>query len=138
MPPTGGETGRRNLKLGTRLCLWNEQSGLGEAFDSSTGFKLPNGAIRAPDAAWVRRDRWLALTPEQRQKFVPLCPDFEIELRSPSDELEDAQAKMREYQNNSIRKPKRWKSIAPNNPLNCGLILKPYQEKQSCRDSRSI
>ncbi|UZQ53397.1 Uma2 family endonuclease [Trichothermofontia sichuanensis B231] len=103
MPPTGGETGRRNLKLGTRLCLWNEQTGLGEAFDSSTGFKLPNGAIRAPDAAWVRRDRWQALTPQQREKFIPLCPDFAIELRSPTDELEDVRAKMCEYQDNGLQ-----------------------------------
>ncbi len=103
MPPTGGETGRRNLQLGADLFVWNQQSQLGVAFDSSTGFKLPNGAIRAPDAAWVRRDRWQALTPEQRQKFIPLCPDFAIELRSPSDELEDVRSKMREYQDNGLQ-----------------------------------
>ncbi|WP_448573199.1 Uma2 family endonuclease [Trichothermofontia sp.] len=103
MPPTGGETGRRNLQLGADLFVWNQQSQLGVAFDSSTGFKLPNGAIRAPDVAWVRRDRWLALTPEQRQKFIPLCPDFAIELRSPSDELAEVRAKMREYQDNGLQ-----------------------------------
>ncbi len=103
MPPTGGETGRRNSKLGGQLWHWNEQYQLGEVFDSSTGFKLPNGAIRAPDAAWVHRDRWQALTPEQREKFVPLCPDFVIELRSSSDSLEEVRAKMCEYQENGLK-----------------------------------
>ncbi|WP_448573822.1 Uma2 family endonuclease [Trichothermofontia sp.] len=103
MPPTGGETGHRNLKLAVRLGTWSEQNNLGLAFDSSTGFKLPNGAIRAPDAAWVRRDRWLALTPEQHQTFIPLCPDFAIELCFPSDELADVRAKMLEYQENGLQ-----------------------------------
>ncbi|WP_448573200.1 Uma2 family endonuclease [Trichothermofontia sp.] len=103
MPPTGGETGERNAGLIGQLWQWNQSTQLGRIFDSSTGFKLPNGAIRAPDAAWVRRDRWLALTPEQRQKFIPLCPDFAIELRSPSDELADVRAKMCEYQDNGLQ-----------------------------------
>ncbi|WP_448564437.1 Uma2 family endonuclease [Trichothermofontia sp.] len=103
MPPTGGETGTRNAGLIGQLWQWNQSAHLGHVFDSSTGFKLPNGAIRAPDVAWVRRDRWLALTPAQRQKFIPLCPDFAIELCSPSDELEDVRAKMREYQENGLQ-----------------------------------
>ncbi|MEQ9548023.1 MAG: Uma2 family endonuclease [Coleofasciculus sp. G3-WIS-01] len=102
MALTGGDTGRRNLRLTGQLWLWNQQSGLGEGFDSSTGFRLPNGAIRSPDAAWVRLDRWQALTPEQRKKFVPLCPDFLVELRSLSDELEDIQVKMQEYLANGL------------------------------------
>lgn len=102
MSLTGGDTGRRNLRLTGQLWLWNQQSGLGEGFDSSTGFRLPNGAIRSPDAAWVRLERWQALTLEQRKKFVPLCPDFLVELRSPSDELEDIQAKMQEYLANGL------------------------------------
>lgn len=102
MSLTGGDTGRRNLSLTGQLWLWNQQSGLGEGFDSSTGFRLPNGAICSPDAAWVRLERWQALTPEQRKKFVPLCPDFLVELRSPSDELEDIQAKMQEYLANGL------------------------------------
>ncbi|MEQ8972897.1 MAG: Uma2 family endonuclease [Coleofasciculus sp. C1-SOL-03] len=97
MALTGGDTGRRNLRFTGQIWLWNQQTGLGEGFDSSTGFRLPNGAIRSPDAAWVRLDRWQALTPEQWKKFVPLCPDFLVELRSLSDELEDIQAKMQEY-----------------------------------------
>lgn len=100
---TGGETGRRNLNLSGQLWLWNQQTGLGEGFDSSTGFRLPNGAIRSPDAAWVRLERWQTLTPEQRKKYVPLCPDFVVELRSASDELMDLQAKMQEYLENGLQ-----------------------------------
>jgi Uma2 family endonuclease len=103
MPPTGGETGNRNIKLSTRVEIWSSQTNLGLAFDSSTGFKLPNGAIRSPDASWVRLDRWQALTPLQRRKFIPLCPDFAIELLSHTDELRDTQAKMQEYLVNGLR-----------------------------------
>ncbi|UBF23807.1 Uma2 family endonuclease [Kovacikia minuta CCNUW1] len=100
---TGGETGRRNIKLSARLENWNEEANLGVAFDSSTGFRLPNGAIRSPDAAWVKQERWQALTPEQRKKYVPLCPDFVVELRSASAEIEEVQAKMREYLENGLQ-----------------------------------
>jgi Uma2 family endonuclease len=100
---TGGDTGRRNIKLSARLEIWSSQSNLGVAFDSSTGFRLPNGAIRSPDVAWVRQERWEALTSEQRRKFVPLCPDFLVELRSPSDDLEDIQEKMEEYLTNGLQ-----------------------------------
>ena len=100
---TGGETGRHNLNLSGQLWLWNQQTGLGEGFGSSTGFRLPNGAIRSPDAAWVRLERWQSLTPEQRKRYVPLCPDFVVELRSASDELMDLQAKMREYLENGLQ-----------------------------------
>ncbi len=94
-PPTGGESGRRNLSISTQLGNWFEsQEELGEAFDSSTGFRLPNGANRSPDASWVSRARWESLTPKQRKSFVPLCPDFVIELRSESDSLPKLQAKM--------------------------------------------
>ncbi len=103
MSPTGGESGNRNLKLGTRLELWNEQAQLGIAFDSSTGFKLPNGADRSPDVSWVSLERWNALTPEQRRRFPPLCPDFVVELRSESDSLSVLQAKMQEYLANGAR-----------------------------------
>jgi len=97
-PPTGGESGRRNLSIIGQLARWYEANAhLGEAFDSSTGFNLPNGANRSPNASWLRRERWESLTPEQKQGFVPLCPDFVVELRSESDSLPKLQAKMREY-----------------------------------------
>jgi Uma2 family endonuclease len=97
MSPTGGETGRRNFHLVVQLGIWAMRDGTGIGFDSSTGFLLPNGAERSPDASWLRRERWEALTPEQRRKFVPLCPDFVIELRSPSNDLAELQAKMEEF-----------------------------------------
>jgi len=100
MPPTGGETGNRNAGLTAQVWIWNEQSKLGMVFDSSTGFKLPNGADRSPDAAWIPLERWNALTNEQQQKFLPLCPDFVVELLSPSDSLTATQQKMQEYMDN--------------------------------------
>jgi len=103
MSPTGGETGDRNLELGGQVWFWNRQNGLGKAFDSSTGFKLPNGATRSPDVSWIKIERWNALTPEQRKRFLPLCPDCVIELVSESDDLADTQAKMREYIANGLR-----------------------------------
>jgi len=96
MPPTGGETGGRNFNLTVTFGNWVKADGTGKGFDSSTGFTLPNGADRSPDLAWVKLSRWNALTPEQRQKFPPLCPDFVVELRSASDSLTDLQAKMQE------------------------------------------
>ncbi|MCU0535923.1 MAG: Uma2 family endonuclease [Hydrococcus sp. Prado102] len=103
MPPTGGTTGNRNAGLTAQLWFWNELNKLGMVFDSSTGFKLPNGADRAPDVAWIPLDKWNALTGEQQQKFLPLCPDFVIELRSPSDSLKTLQEKMLEYRENGTR-----------------------------------
>jgi Uma2 family endonuclease len=110
MPPTGGETGRQNSQLNFQLQLWNQQYQLGEVFDSSTGFILPNGATRSrsvpsasPDVAWVKKSRWEALTSEEQEKFLPLCPDFVIELVSPRDALEKVRYKMREYQVNGCR-----------------------------------
>jgi Uma2 family endonuclease len=97
MSPTGGETGRSNAKLISRFVVWNEQTNLGEVFDSSTCFKLTNGGFRSPDVAWVERSRWDVLTPDQKQKFPPICPDFVLELLSPSDNLRTIQAKMQEY-----------------------------------------
>lgn len=97
MAPAGGETGYRNILLATALATWALQDGTGVPFDSSTGFTLPNGAIRSPDVAWVKRSRLASLAPEQKRKFLPLCPDFVIELRSPSDNLKTVQDKMREY-----------------------------------------
>lgn len=103
MPPTGGETGRRNSELTFQLQAWNRQNELGVTFDSSTMFQLPNGAYRSPDAAWILWERWEALTPEQRETFPP-CPDFVVELRSPTDSLKAVQDKIQEYMDNGSRK----------------------------------
>jgi Uma2 family endonuclease len=103
MPPAGGETGNRNAGITAQLWIWNEQNKLGIVFDSSTGFKLPNGADRSPDAAWVKLERWNTLTQQQKEKFPPICPDFVIELLSPSDSLKAAQEKMKEYRDNGVR-----------------------------------
>ena len=97
MLPTGGETGERNSELNLQLRTWAKRDHNGTTFDSSAGFILPNGAMRSPDAAWVRRSHLATLTKEQKQKFVPLCPDFVIELRSPSDSLRSLHTKMAEY-----------------------------------------
>jgi Uma2 family endonuclease len=102
MPPTGWESGKRNASLTARLSVWSEADGTGVAFDSSTGFKLPNGAVRSPNAAWVRQDRLDALNPDP-ESFLPLAPDFAIELRSASDSAQALRAKMKEYQENGVR-----------------------------------
>jgi Uma2 family endonuclease len=103
MPPTGGETGRRNLKISQQLGTWTDQDGTGVAFDSSTCFRLPNGADRSPDASWIQQQRWDVLTSQQRETFPPICPDFVIELMSPSDTLKTVQAKMQEYIDNGVK-----------------------------------
>ncbi|MBG1264483.1 Uma2 family endonuclease [Nostoc commune] len=103
MSPTGSDTGRRNVKITTQLDIWNSESNLGEVFDSSTGFTLPNGAERSPDASWVKIERWNALTPEQQEKFAPICPDFVVELRSRTDSLKELQEKMQEYIENGAQ-----------------------------------
>jgi Uma2 family endonuclease len=103
MPPTGGETGNKNARITQQVMNWTDADGTGIAFDSSTCFKLPNGADRSPDAAWIKLSRWNTLTEEQKEKFPPICPDFVIELLSPSDSLKVAQEKMREYIDNGVR-----------------------------------
>jgi len=103
MAPEGSDTGRRNLGLGSYVWNWNQQKKLGVAFGSSAGFILPNGAMRSPDVSWIIKERWDALTPEQQAKFAPICPDFVIELMSPSDSLSITQAKMQEYQENGTK-----------------------------------
>jgi Uma2 family endonuclease len=103
MPPTGGETSNRNAELTYQVQAWTRRDQAGVAFDSSGGFKLPNGATRSPDAAWVRRSRLAGLTREQKQKFLPLCPDFVIELRSPTDNLQAVLDKMQEYLDNGAQ-----------------------------------
>jgi Uma2 family endonuclease len=103
MSPVGGESGNREVELGADLVIWNRQTNLGKVFSSSTLFKLPGGGNRSPDAAWVERSRWQALTSEQRQKFPPIAPDFVIELRSRTDDLDTLQEKMQEYMDSGVR-----------------------------------
>ena len=103
MPPTGSKTGLRSFSLTTQFGAWVEKDKTGRGFDSSTGFKLPNGATRSPDVSWIRNERWEALTEEDKEVFAPLCPDFVVELRSPSDQLDFLQAKMREYVENGAK-----------------------------------
>jgi Uma2 family endonuclease len=103
MAPTGGQSGQRNFTLTGLFFAWVENDGTGVGFDSSTMFTLPNGAKRSPDAAWVRKSRWEALTAEEKDEFSPICPDFVIELRSPTDRLKRLQAKMAEYVANGVQ-----------------------------------
>jgi Uma2 family endonuclease len=97
MPPAGGETGRGNAEINGQLWAWARRDATGVLFDSSTGFRLPNTAVLSPDAAWMLRSRYEAIPLAQRAKFIPACPDFVLELRSPSDRLRDVQTKLQEY-----------------------------------------
>jgi Uma2 family endonuclease len=97
MPPTGSETGNRNFNLAVQLYIWSEKDGTGICFDSSTGFTLSTGAKRSPDVSWMQLERWNSLTATQQSKFAPICPDFVIELRSASDDLQVLKSKMAEY-----------------------------------------
>ncbi|MEH2085223.1 Uma2 family endonuclease [Nostoc sp.] len=103
MPPTGSDIGNRNFDMVVELGIWNKQTKLGKGFDSSTGFTLPNGAERSPDVSWVKIERWNALTPEQQEKFAPICPDFVVELRFRTDSLKELQEKMQEYIENGTQ-----------------------------------
>ncbi len=102
MPPTGGETGNRNIEIAYQLQAWSRHNKSGIAFDSSTGFKLPNNANRSPDASWISIAKWNGVTDGEKEKFLPLCPDFAIELLSPSDKLIKTQEKMQEYLDNGM------------------------------------
>ncbi|MDJ0844802.1 Uma2 family endonuclease [Crocosphaera sp.] len=103
MPPTGSETSDRNAELTYQLRAWSRQNGRGKSFDSSGGFRLPNGAQRSPDASWVTIERWNRLTQEDKERFAPLCPDFVVELMSPNDSLEKTREKMQEYTENGAK-----------------------------------
>ncbi len=96
MPPTGGTTGNRSGSVFGELYIWARKDGTGICFDSSTGFKLAMGD-KSPDASWIKLERWNALSPEQQDKFPPICPDFVVELRSASDNIKPLQEKMQEY-----------------------------------------
>jgi Uma2 family endonuclease len=103
MPLVGSLTSNRNANLTAKLGVWNRNESLGIAFGSSVGFILPNGAVRSPDASWLRRDKWDYLTQEQKENFPPVCPDFIVELRSDTDCLTRLQNKMQEYRDNGAR-----------------------------------
>jgi Uma2 family endonuclease len=103
MPPAFADTGNRNGRIFGQLFIWSEADATGEAFDSSAGFTLPNGATRSPDAAWILSERWNALSPEQQASFAPIAPDFVVELRSNSDTLVTLKEKMEEYVANGVR-----------------------------------
>lgn len=103
MAPAGSWTSHKNMSIGTHLYLWNKHTKLGLVFESSAGFTLPNGAVRSPDSSWVTLERWEQLTEEEQEGFAPICPDFVIELMSPSDKLNKAQEKMQEWMDNGCR-----------------------------------
>lgn len=126
MPPTGGTTGSRNADITFQITLWAKKDGTGLSFDSSTMFILPNGGKRSPDASWVSRERWDALSEEQREMFVPLCPDFVLELRSATDRLSFLQDKTQEYIANGAQlgllidpQSKQAYVYRPNQPVEC-------------------
>ncbi|MEK6299655.1 MAG: Uma2 family endonuclease [Acidobacteriota bacterium] len=114
MAPTGSKTGERNFSLTGQFAVWVDEDGTGVGFDSSTMFRLPNGARRSPDVAWIRRSRWDQLSEEEQDGCGPICPDFVIELRSPSDRLKTLQAKMEEYIENGAE---------------LGLLIDPFERK---------
>ena len=103
MPPIGTDTGRYNFEMSVEIGIWNRRTKLGYAFDSSTGFKLPNSAVRSPDVAWVGKEKWEAVPEKDRKGFAPLCPDFVVEIRSASDDLKVLKDKMEEYRTNGCR-----------------------------------
>ena len=122
MPSAGSNTGKRSLIINARLWIWAQQDGTGIGFNADTGFTLPNGAKRGPDAAWISRERWSRIPEDQQEKLAPICPDFVIELRSPSDRLPDIQEKMGEYIANGARLG--W-LLDPFD--NCATIYRPGQ-----------
>ena len=97
MAPAGGESSAQSLSVAAQLYIWSKKDGTGMAFDSSAGFTLPSGAVRSPDASWVSNERLASVTPEQMKKFLPLCPDFAVEILSPSDSLRQTEEKVKEF-----------------------------------------
>jgi Uma2 family endonuclease len=103
MSPTNSKYGKYNEEVSSQLWLWNKKTKSGEVFDSSTGFELPNKAIRSPDVSWIKKERWNALTKEEKNSFAPICPDFVVELKSPHQSLKQLQEKMEEYRENGAQ-----------------------------------
>ncbi len=127
MSPTGSESGKRNGDLFLQIGLWNRQTQLGVIFDSSTGFKLSNGATRSPDVSWMALSKWNSLTDKQKRGFAPIDPDFVLELMSPTDDLLTAQKKMKEYMTCDIK---------------LGWLINPDQKQveiyRSCQDKEVL
>ena len=103
MSNTGGKTGYYNHEINLEIGIWNRKYKMGICFDSSTAFKLPNNAVRSPDAAWVKNERWMSLTDKEKEQFPPLCPDFIVEIKSASDVLTSLKNKMNEWIANGTR-----------------------------------
>ncbi|WP_228016650.1 MULTISPECIES: Uma2 family endonuclease [Synechocystis] len=125
MPPAFSDTGNRNFNLAAQLWKWIEQDGTGLGFDSSSGFTLPNGAIRSPDVAWIKLTKWNQLTNKQKASFAPICPDFVVELRSSSDTLSSLQKKMDEYIANGTRLA--WLIDRQNHQVH---VYRPHQDPE--------
>ncbi|MBE9175165.1 Uma2 family endonuclease [Synechocystis salina LEGE 06155] len=125
MPPAFSDTGNRNFNLAAQLWKWTEQDGTGLGFDSSSGFTLPNGAIRSPDVAWIKLTKWNQLTDKQKASFAPICPDFVVELRSSSDTLSSLQKKMDEYIANGTRLA--WLIDRQNHQV---YVYRPHQDPE--------
>ncbi len=133
MSPTGSKSGLIEFNLTGQFFVWVENNKTGRGFGSSTGFKLPNGAIRSPDLAWIRYDRWNALTKEEQAVFAPMCPDFVVELRSESDSLSDLQSKLFEYIENGAQLGWLIDPIAKT-----VYIYRPNQEVECLRKPRTL
>jgi Uma2 family endonuclease len=103
MTPTNSKTGMLNAEINRQFANWAKLDGSGVAFDSNAGFRLANGAERSPDASWMPRSRWDALTEEEQNELAPICPDFVLELWSKSDILKEVKEKMLEYIANGAR-----------------------------------
>ncbi len=103
MAPTGSMGGNRNMRIAVKLGMWNEQNKLGYCFDSNSGFTLPDHSVFAPDASWIVKERWEAITDEEKEKFAPICPDFVIEIRSKSDSINLLKSKMDDWMSNGCR-----------------------------------
>lgn len=103
MPPVFGETGRKHVKIVSAIDIWNTETNSGVVFDSSTGFDLPDGSMRSPDASWVKREKWEKLTDKQKNSFVPLAPDFVVEVLSTADRLADGRIKMNTWIENGTQ-----------------------------------
>ena len=133
MPPTGSETGRSNSNLTYQLEAWARTDGTGICFSSLAGFTLPNGAIRSPDASWIKRDKWELLTDKEKNGFAPICPDFVIELRSRSDRLADLFDKMLEYTQNGLSLG--WLIDSSERRV---YVYRPHQELIVLQNSRTV